>query len=64
MPLILTEDERTVEEDVRPDERFSTLKLIDDYISNMSDAKNTVVGAIRTVRIYLIFSSPNISDYL
>ena len=40
----------------------STLELIGDYISNLTNAKNTVVGVM--YRIYFMFSSLNIPDYL
>ena len=39
---------------VPDNEAVSTLKLIDDYISNLSNAKNTVVGVIQNIFHILI----------
>ena len=38
------EDESYEEESANPQLKISTLKLIDDYISNLADAQNTVVS--------------------
>ena len=39
---------------VPDNEAVSTLKLIDDYISNLANAKNTVVGVIQNIFHILI----------
>ena len=38
------EDESDEEESANPQLKISTLKLIDDYISNLANAQKTVVG--------------------
>ena len=48
------EDESYEEESANPQLKISTLKLIDDYISNLANAKNTVVGVIQNIFHILI----------
>ena len=48
------EDESDEEESTNPQLKISTLELIDDYISNLANAKNTVVGVIQNIFHILI----------
>ena len=48
------EEESDEEEAVNPLFKVSTLKLLDDYISNLANAKNTVVGVIQNIFHILI----------
>ena len=48
------EDESDEEESANPQLKISTLELIDDYISNLANAKNTVVGVIQNIFHILI----------
>ena len=48
------EDESNEEESTNPQLQISTLELIDDYISNLTNAKNTVVGVIQNIFHILI----------
>ena len=48
------EDESYEEESANPQLKISTLELIDDYISNLANAKNTVVGVIQNIFHILI----------
>lgn len=48
------EYESAEEEELNPQLKISTLQLIDDYISNLANAKNTVVGVIQNIFHILI----------
>ena len=48
------EDESDEEESANPQLKISTLECIDDYISNLANAKNTVVGVIQNIFHFLI----------
>ena len=48
------EDGSDEEELAIPQLKISTLELIDDYISNLANAKNTVVGVIQNIFHILI----------
>ena len=48
------EEDSDEEETVNPQFEVSTLKLLDDYVSNLANAKNTVVGVIQNIFHILI----------
>ena len=48
------EDGSDEEESANPQLKISTLECIDDYISNLANAKNTVVGVIQNIFHILI----------